>query len=307
MKPFIIGTRGSELALWQANKVKEVLSKTEPDLHFELKIISTRGDQQQQLSLSSGQLTKGLFTEELEKELLSGAIDFAVHSLKDLPVELPKGICLSGVLPRGDVRDVIVSRSTVTSIQDINGMQIGSSSPRRIKQLEALLSTREDKRGHTTFSPIRGNVPTRIQKVLQKESAYDATILAMAGVQRLDLENHISYIIPLEEMLPAPGQATIAIQCATQNSRACELAEKVSDDQTMLTTTIERKMLSLLGGGCALPFGAYCKYTDEKTGTLSLAIAFHKSKLIKKEYTLSVDAWERELPRIATSLKNNKE
>ncbi|MDO5036524.1 MAG: hydroxymethylbilane synthase [Porphyromonas sp.] len=250
----VIGTRGSDLALWQAERVRSELQKV-TDREVELRIISTRGDEQLQLSLHSNRLSKGLFTEELEHELLNEEIDFAVHSLKDLPVEMPEGLVLGGILQRGDARDALLLHKPQEGKIDLSGLHVGTSSPRRLVQLkEATTITLSP---DTTFAPIRGNVPTRIRKLRNGE--YDATILALAGLQRLGLEQEADFILPLDVMLPAPGQGAVAIQCAESNLRAIELAGQINDTTTERATYIERRLLQLLGGGCALPLGAYCE------------------------------------------------
>lgn len=295
----IIGTRGSELALWQAYTVRDALSKV-CSKEIEIKIISTRGDERLEIALHSNKLSKGLFTEELERELLSGEIDFAVHSLKDLPVEMPEGLVLSATLKRADPRDVVIANHQINSIRELSGKFIGTSSPRRVAQLKRFLSE------ETVFKPIRGNVKTRIQKL--RNGDYDAIIMAAAGIQRLGLEEEIAFYLPLEEVLPAPGQASVAVQCAISNSEARHLASLINDSKTMLETSAERQLLLALGGGCALPLGALCESTSDTEVKLSAAYANHDfSKVVKESSSLNIEHLDEELGLFATRLKKGVE
>lgn len=285
LKPLVIGTRGSDLALWQAEAVRDALRK-QTNRAVEVKVIETRGDKQLDLSLSNHKLDKGLFTRELEQELHSGEVDFAVHSLKDMPVDQPEGLALAAVLPRGDVRDVIVARPEleIRSIRDLAGLKIGTGSPRRSCQLRYLLESEAP-----VIADIRGNVPTRTQKVLVGE--YDATILAYAGLERLQLLDKISLILPIGVMLPAPGQGAVGIQCSLANTTAMQLAQQINDSRTMKETYIERAILRGLGGGCALPLGIYCDGEDPRIFQVRVAYArdedagvFHRQYMIPARY-----------------------
>lgn len=274
MKKLVIGTRGSKLALWQAHTAKEMLSQV-TDRAIEIKVISTRGDERLEIALHDHKLTKGLFTEELERELLSGEIDFAVHSLKDLPVELPEGLELSAVLTRADARDVIISNHKVSSLSDLAGHKIGTSSPRRVAQLTQAIG-----RDKATYEPIRGNVQTRIQKLRSGE--YDSIVMAAAGIERLGLTDEIAFYIPLDEVLPAPGQACVAIQSAINNQTAYDLARKINDPIAELETYSERRLLQLLGGGCALPLGALGKQINSNEISLIATYANNDFSLINR-------------------------
>lgn len=296
-KPLVIGTRGSRLALWQAEAVRSALMK-KTQAPVEIKVIETRGDRQLQLSLSNHKLDKGLFTRELEAELRSGEVDFAVHSLKDMPVEEPEGLVLAGVLPRGDARDAVVARPglDLQSVRDLAGLKVGTGSPRRTTQLYYLLWP-----DTATIVDIRGNVPTRIQKVLDGD--YDATILAYAGLERLELLEHISLILPLEAILPAPGQGAVAIQCSRENRAALDLARSISDAPTMQATDLERRILQKLGGGCALPLGIYCHIDRRGIHHINVAYAHRPdAEVIRHQYLLPSDYKEDALDAICRDL-----
>lgn len=248
MQTIRIGTRGSKLARWQAAYIADLLVAHYPSATVETVVFTTKGDQILDKSLPSigG---KGLFTEELERALLAGEIDCAVHSLKDLPVNNPDGLTVGAVPPRAPVEDVLISRDGVTLMALRAGAVIGTSSLRRAAQIKAV-------RPDIDIIDIRGNVPTRINKALDPDGPYDATILARAGVTRLDLTAHVSEVLSLDAMLPAPGQGAIGVQCrADAASRA--LFAPLVHEPTRVSVTAERVFLSGLGGGCAVPVAAY--------------------------------------------------
>ncbi|MEO0565051.1 MAG: hydroxymethylbilane synthase, partial [Chloroflexota bacterium] len=209
--------------------------------------ISTKGDQILDKSLPSigG---KGLFTAELEAAMLEGHVDCAVHSLKDLPTENPDGLIVGAIPVRAPVGDVLVSRGDI-ALEDLpHGATIGTSSLRRASQLKA-------HRPDLSIIDIRGNVPTRIDKATDPEGPYDATILAHAGVSRLELMNRTSGVIPLDVMLPAPGQGAIGVQCRDEDKSRTLLAP-LTHEPTKVAVDAERVFLSALGGGCAVPVAA---------------------------------------------------
>lgn len=253
---FIIGTRGSALALAQARHFAAELQRAHPGVVLEEKIIKTRGDQRLDVRLAgTGPLDKGLFTRELETALHDGAIDCAVHSLKDLPVEMPEGFELGAVLPREDPADVLILKKS----RKLN--RIATSSPRRALQLgleHPDLEVRE----------IRGNVPTRLRKLLE-DDALDGIVLALAGLKRLGLcevcngsarwqggEFSGLDLLILEQMLPAPGQGAVAVQTRAAESSVLELLQEVHCPDTALCVHTERALLTELGGGCHLALGA---------------------------------------------------
>lgn len=250
-----IGTRQSALALWQTNHVAAALQGAWPGLMCEIERFDTKGDQTQKAGLPLPNIGgKGLFTAELEEAIRHGRVRLAVHSLKDLPVQNEAGLTLGAILPRADVRDVLVARGGRTLVDLPTGATIGTSSPRRAAQLRAL-------RADVQVRSIRGNVGTRIGKVLD-EGLYDAVVLALAGVMRLELTQYISYVFALDEMLPAPGQGALAVQCRADDAEALAWLAAVHDGATYTAVTAERAFLSGLGGGCSAPVGAYAEVVD---------------------------------------------
>jgi hydroxymethylbilane synthase len=253
----IIGTRGSQLALWQAQFVKKQLVTHFPDLDVDLKIIKTKGDTVQDRSLLG--LGKGVFTKEIEIALLDGGIDLAVHSLKDLPTELPEGLCIAAIPTREDPRDVLVTATGFPLEDLLGGAKIGTTSPRRKAQL---LHIRPDLR----VVDVRGNVDTRLQKL--QETDLDGIILAAAGIKRLLKQDVITQYFNIEQMIPAVGQGALAIETREGDSFVENLLAPLNDTITASEIAAERTVLASLGGGCQLPIGAYAEVTDD--GQLSL-------------------------------------
>ena len=254
----VLGTRGSSLALAQAEIAGNLLSQVAGIEKVERQIIKTTGDRRLDLRLSDSgkKFARGLFTKELEECLLSGQIDVAVHSLKDLPTELPEGLTIAAVLPREDPADVLVSRQAASlSAIRVNGV-IATSSPRRARQLQRL-------RPDLTIVDVRGNVPTRIDKLINQPS-WDGLILARAGLERLGLtirENRIQFdgrtlfASIVEGMLPAAGQGAIALEVLEKSSAIRDLLRAVNHPETWFCVHAEREFLRLLGGGCEVPIG----------------------------------------------------
>ncbi|HSO13761.1 MAG TPA: hydroxymethylbilane synthase [Anaerolineales bacterium] len=245
----IFATRPSKLARWQTNYIIDALRKIHPDLGCEEKIITTQGDKilDKPLPEIGG---KGLFTQELESELLSGAVHCAVHSLKDLPVENPAGLTIGCIPARAEVRDALISANGYTIATLPNGASVGTSSLRRSAQA---LSLRPDLR----IQSLRGNVDTRLRKAM--EGQFDAIILAGAGLTRLGLENNVTEWLPLDVMLPAPGQGALAVQCRADDTTTLNLLTALEDDPTRKAVTAERAFLNGLGGGCSVPVAAYAE------------------------------------------------
>lgn len=243
-----LGTRGSALARWQTDHIAARLREAHPDLQAEIIVFSTRGDQVIDVPLPQVG-GKGLFTAELEEALRSGKIDFAVHSLKDLPTEDPDGLTVGAIPVRAAPNDVLVSRAGHTLDTLPEGAVIGSSSHRRAGQL---LHARPDLR----MADIRGNVDTRIRKARDPEGPYDAIILAQAGLTRLGFADMISEVISLDTLLPAPGQGALAVQCRNE-ADSLTLLHPLDDRATRAAVTAERAFLAGLGGGCSVPVAAY--------------------------------------------------
>ncbi|MCS6827773.1 MAG: hydroxymethylbilane synthase [Caldilinea sp.] len=245
-----LGTRGSALARRQTDYVAELLAKTWPWLHIDVTVLHTQGDRMldRPLPLIGG---KGVFTAELEEALYSGAIDLAVHSLKDLPTEPAAELVIGAIPARGPVHDVVVSRSGRPLAQLEAGAAVGTSSRRRSAQLLRAYS-------HLRTVDIRGNVDTRIRKTLDPTGPYDAIVLAAAGVERLGRAEAVTEALPLEIMLPAPGQGALAVQCRS-DAALLRLLAPLEDPDTRAAVTAERAFLRHLGGGCAVPVAAYAK------------------------------------------------
>ena len=258
--PLILGTRGSNLALAQSGLVQAALETAHPGLVIRQKIITTTGDARTGLPLHEPTAEgAGLFTKQLEEALLSGSIDLAVHSLKDLPVETPEGLVLAAILPRAPTADLLVSRHQGGVAGLPSGAVVGTSSPRRALLLRA-------RRTDLSLLPIRGNVPTRLQKIAKKTGRdfYDATLLAAAGLGRLghdlskgflEVEGETLWLESLDWMLPAPGQGAVAVETRS-GDRAAALISVLNDPATARCVEAERLVLKHLGGGCHLALGA---------------------------------------------------
>lgn len=253
-------TRPSALARWQTQWVIRALQTIHPHLECEEKIIITQGDKilDKPLPEIGG---KGLFTQELESELLSGAVHCAVHSLKDLPVENPAGLTIGCIPARAEVRDALISRDGYTLTTLPPNASVGTSSLRRAAQL---LFLRPDLR----TASLRGNVDTRVRKAL--EGQYDAIVLAGAGLTRLGLDSHVTEWLSLDVMLPAPGQGALAIQCRADDEVTLTLLSKLEDQAIRKAVTAERAFLQGLGGGCAVPVAAFAEVNSHQSSVISL-------------------------------------
>ena len=243
-----LGTRGSDLALWQTRHVMALLQAARPGLQVSYEVIKTRGDKvlDTPLPLLGG---KGLFTAELEDALRAGSIDCVVHSLKDLPTDKPQGLAIGAIPARANAADALVSRAGYTLATLPQGARIGTSSYRRAAQL---LHIRPD----LQMRDIRGNVDTRLRKALAADGDYDAIVLAYAGLARLGHADAISELLDFDVMLPAPGQGAIAVQTRDDAALRALLAT-IHHADTALAVTAERAFLAGLGGGCSVPIAAY--------------------------------------------------
>ena len=277
---FFIGSRGSELALWQANFIKDELEKNNEDISVEIKIIKTKGDKITDVALSKiGD--KSLFTKELENELLENNIDIAVHSLKDLQTRLPKGLILSAVTKRHPVEDVLIAKEKNTTLKTIR--EKGVVATGSLRRRSQLLNLRPD----INVVELRGNVPTRIEKFL--DSDWDAIILARAGVERLGLEKHISSFISKNEILPAVGQGALGIEIRESDKDTAGILKPIHNQETLFAVLAERSLLRTLEGGCQVPIGTYSEikgdelYLKAYVGSVSGKIAFRDNVSGKKE------------------------
>lgn len=245
---YVLGTRPSRLARWQTDWVCGQLQARWPALRLEVRLFTTAGDRNPSQPLPEIG-TRGLFTADLERALLAGEIDLAVHSLKDLPVDDPPETALGAICARADARDVLVFAKPEQQLADLPpGARVGTCSLRRTAQLLAL-------RPDLDIQPVRGNVDTRLAKVQRGD--YDAIVLAAAGLVRLGLGDHIGQYLSLDEMLPAPGQAALAVQCRAGDAQALARLAPLDDPAARAATSAERAFLHGLGGGCAAPIAAY--------------------------------------------------
>jgi hydroxymethylbilane synthase len=264
----VIGSRGSKLALWQANHIKSSLEALGEECRIE--VISTSGDRFQ-----SGPLkeigNKGLFTKEIEDALLAGEIDLAVHSLKDMPTGLPEGLQITATPQREDARDVMIGRK----LGDLpTGGRVGTGSLRRVAQLQA---TRPD----LVVEGIRGNVDTRLRKL--DEGQFDSIVLAAAGLNRLGWSARIAEYLPVELMCPAVGQGSLAIETRNDNGPAMQACLKLDHPPTHAAITAERAVLAVLGGGCQVPIGAHATLEDGTIHLRGIVISTDGTRMVKRE------------------------
>ena len=241
-----IGSRGSQLALWQANHIAEALRRLGHEVSIE--IIRTTGDRMQTIAFASVG-AKGMFTREIEDALLAETIDLAVHSLKDLPTELGEAFTLAAIPKRADPRDVLVSERYAGFDALPVGAVVGTSSLRRQAQLRA-------RRSDLEYIEFRGNVDTRLAKLAQGKA--DAIVLAASGLDRLQKTAAIRERFAPEVLCPAPGQGALAIECRALDGAMHAMLQPLEDHDTRMAITAERRCLSALGGGCLVPIGAYC-------------------------------------------------
>ena len=266
-----IGTRQSLLALWQSNHIAACLRKQYPECEVVLKKIVTKGDRI--LDVPLAQIGgKGLFTKEIEEDLLSGEVDLAVHSLKDMPTVLPEGLCLTAITERANVGDAFVSNKYDSFAELPLGAVVGTSSLRRKAQL---LAARPD----LTIRDLRGNVDTRLRKL--DEGLYDAVILAAAGLERLGHGDRIKAVIPSSVCLPAVGQGALAIECRTDDAEVRQMLDFLNDMPTVYATNAERAFLGLLEGGCQVPIGVHADVDGEKIKIEAIIAALDGSTVLR--------------------------
>jgi hydroxymethylbilane synthase len=267
MRTFVIGSRGSQLALWQAHHVAGRLKEFGTETRIE--IIRTTGDHLQTASLAQAG-GKGLFTKEIEDALLAGTIDLAVHSLKDLPTEMPDGLALAAIPERDSPFDAIVG-SKLEALP--KGARVGTSSGRRAAQLRII-------RPDLDIQPIRGNVDTRLRK--QKSGEFAAILLAAAGLRRLGLKHEIAELFSPEQICPAPGQGALGIETRSADP-AFEICQVLNHQTTADAVTCERTLLACLGGGCQLPVGAFSKVTPDGIAASAIVVAPDGSRFLREQ------------------------
>jgi hydroxymethylbilane synthase len=254
MSPRYLATRKSRLALWQSEHVRDRLLEEHPALAVELLPMSTRGDEVLDRSLAEigG---KGLFLKELEHAIVEGRADFAVHSLKDVPARMPEGLVLAAWLPRADAADLWITRDATPIERMPAGSRVGSSSLRRIRQLQAL-------RPDLEIVPLRGNVETRMKAVF--EGRIDATVLAAAGLRRLGVEPDTAIELSTDRLLPAPGQGVIAVECRADDTELQRVLSAISCRETEVAVAAERAVVDRLGADCRMPLAAHAQLNGDR-------------------------------------------
>lgn len=269
----VVGTRGSKLALAQTNWVIEKLKERYPKVNFEIKIIKTKGDLIQNVSLDKiGD--KGLFVKEIEQQLIDNEIDMAVHSMKDMPSSLQEGLKFASIPKREDARDVLVLKDGYYDINDLPiGAKIATGSKRRKYQL---LKYRPD----LNIVPIRGNIDTRIKKIVEEN--LDGVVLAASGLLRAGFEDKISCYIPKDIMIPAPAQGALAIEIRKSSKDIENIIESLKDIESEIQVSAERGFLDGINGSCHIPIGAYCNVDGENINLTGLYGDAEGKKLITK-------------------------
>ena len=277
-----IATRKSPLAIWQTKHVAEKLIKHEEISEIEIVPMVTKGDKILDRSLHKigG---KGLFIKELEIALLNGKADIAVHSMKDVPSELPVGFCLAATLPRANCRDALITKNGENLNKLKKNAIVGTSSLRRQAQLKVL-------RPDFEIKPLRGNIDTRLKKL--KNGNYDAIVLAAAGLERLKLEKNISHVFSIDEMLPAAAQGVLGIECLDNNIKLCQILESINDTRTFLTTFAERIIARDLNADCHSPIAALATIENNLFKLTALVAKPNGEKIIKE--SISGDANQAE-------------
>lgn len=267
-RTIIVGTRQSQLALTQTGHVikalQQICIKEDLPYEFEVKKILTKGDKILDVTLSKVG-GKGLFVKEIEQAMLDGEIDLAVHSMKDMPAELPEGLIIGAIPRRVDPRDALVSRGALDLAELPHGARIGTSSLRRACQLAA-------NRPDLVLEPLRGNIDSRLRKL--EDEGFDAIILAAAGLLRMGWEDRITSYLPTDICLPAVGQGALGIECRESDGDVKQLLSLYNDLETAITVTAERRFLNVLGGSCQVPIGAFAQLNlrSDKEGPAEMVL-----------------------------------
>jgi hydroxymethylbilane synthase len=288
----IIGSRGSALALAQTAWVRERILIRFPDAEVTVKIIKTSADKDQTASLRSGSAI-GLFVKEIEQALRSGEIDLAVHSMKDLPTQIPEELKIAAVPEREDARDVLISRNSEHLDELPSNALVGTGSVRRQAQLLAI-------RPDLKIIDIRGNIDTRLKKL--KSGSYHALVLAHAGLNRLGLQNEISDILDLKRMLPAPGQGALAIETRKGDPRVESFASSLNHEPSFTAVTAERSFLQRMGGGCNIPVAAYAKATGDSFEIEGLVVSPDGAKIIRDSVQARLGFEDEAVAELADSI-----
>ncbi len=275
-KHIIIGTRGSQLALWQADFIKSEIQRMFPDLAVDLRIIKTTGDQitDRPLAMVGG---KGLFVKEIEAALLAGEIDLAVHSMKDMPGELPQGLTIGAIPKRENPLDILISRDGRLLADYEKGARIGTSSLRRASQIKHAYPD-------VTIASIRGNLDTRIKKLRAGE--YDAIVLAAAGLKRLGMEHQITEYLDESIMTPAVGQGALCVETRENDPDISGIMAQLNHPDTQVCVTGERAFLKQIEGSCHIPVACYARIQDQII-SMTAVVASEDGKTLVKEHALS--------------------
>jgi len=273
IKTIRIGTRGSALALTQTNLVADLIRGKHGGVNVEIRVIKTKGDIMQDISLVriGG---KGVFVKEIEDALLKGEIDLAVHSMKDIPAEIPEGLQITGTPKREDPRDVLVSRNNCKLEKMARHARIGTGSLRRAIQVREILPDVE-------IIPIRGNLDTRIKKIEAAE--FDGVIVAAAGIRRMGWMERVAQFLPTEVMLPAAGQGILALEQRSDNEAVSDIVALLNHEDTWIEASAERAFLKRLGGGCQLPIAAFAKKSGDTITARGLLGSLDGRIIIREE------------------------
>ncbi|MFC5700531.1 hydroxymethylbilane synthase [Cohnella faecalis] len=278
MRTIVVGTRQSALALTQTqqtiDKLTAICEQAGLPFAFEIKKIVTRGDRILDVTLSKVG-GKGLFVKEIEQALLDGEIDCAIHSMKDMPFELPEGLVIGAIPEREDPRDCLVSL-TARSVEELpQGARVGTSSLRRGAQLQAL-------RPDLAIESLRGNIDTRIRKLT--EEGFDAIMLAAAGLHRMGWKDRITAYVPPEVCLPAVGQGALAVECRADDEELLSLLARFDDDATRQAVTAERTFLGLLNGGCQVPIGAFAEVVEDQVKMTGMVASPDGLRILRESF-----------------------
>jgi hydroxymethylbilane synthase len=276
----IIGSRGSALALTQTELMKGQILSRFPDAEITIKIIKTSADKDQITSIRSGS-SIGVFVKELEQALLKEEIDLAVHSMKDLPTKIPEGLHIAAIPEREDARDALISKHAKDLSELPAGSLIGTGSVRRQSQLLAI-------RPDLKMKDIRGNIDTRWNKL--QNGAYDAIILACAGLNRLGFQDRISALLSFEQMLPAPGQGALALEARVSDSRITPIAAALNHTPTAIAVSAERSFLQRMGGGCNVPVAVYARLNGKLIEIEGLAASADGRRIVRASANSKVES-----------------
>jgi len=268
-----IGSRGSKLALWQAEHIKSLLVGKFPELDVNVIVIKTTGDSKLETPLSDigG---KGVFVKEIEDALLRDQIDIAVHSMKDLPAILPEGLRIAAVAKRDDPRDALISNGDVSFKSLQKGRRLGTGSLRR--KVQILIHSPE-----LEIVPIRGNVDTRIRKL--RDGEFDSIVLAMAGIRRMGLIEEVTEAFPTDFLIPAPGQGIIAVECRESDTETNNILREINHEETEIASVAERSFLEALGGDCNIPAGCYASIIHDSMKIIGFVASPEAKDMVREE------------------------